>query len=122
MTPSDPALDEALSTTSARSPHRACFLLQVRPERLLEYVEVHQHVWDTMRAALTRCGWSRYSLFLRPRDGLVVGYFESDDVTAAMEAMSAQDVDRAWQAEMSPYFTAPDGGTPELLSQYFYLP
>lgn len=113
---------ESLASSSANSPQRACFLLHVRPERLDEYVEVHQHVWSEMTAALTATGWRHYSLFLRPSDGLVVGYFESDDVDAAMAAMDDEDVNTRWQAEMAPYFVQPDGGSAERLHQYFYLP
>ncbi|CED89931.1 MAG: L-rhamnose mutarotase [Actinomyces succiniciruminis] len=116
------ALTELLNTTTARSPHRCCFLLHVRPDRLTEYVEVHQHVWEEMRQALTRCGWRNYSLFLRPEDGLVVGYFESDDVDAAQAAMGDEEVNTRWQTEMAQYFVQPDGGTNEILPQYFYLP
>ncbi|WP_103063077.1 L-rhamnose mutarotase [Actinomyces qiguomingii] len=116
------ALAELLDTTSARSSRRCCFLLHVRPDRLTEYVEVHQHVWEEMRQALTRCGWRNYSLFLRPEDGLVVGYFESDDVDAAQAAMGDEEVNTRWQAEMAQYFVQPDGGTNEILPQYFYLP
>ena len=63
----------------------------------------------------------RYSLFLRPEDGLVVGYFESDDTAAAMRAMEDSDVNTRWQAEMAQYFVQPNGGTPEILAQYFHL-
>lgn len=119
--PIPPNLVTLLETTSARSPRRCCFLLHVRPERLSEYIEVHQHVWEEMRDALTRTGWRNYSLFLRPQDGMVVGYFEADDVEAAQEAMAAEEVNSRWQDEMAQYFVQPDGGTNEPLSQYFYL-
>ena len=92
-----------------------------RPERLAEYIAVHQHVWQDMRDALSNAGWRRYSLFLRPEDGLVVGYFESDDTAAAMRAMEDEDVNTRWQKEMAQYFVQPNGGTPEILAQYFYL-
>ena len=119
-TPAD-SLENLLSTTDARSRQRCCFLLQVRPERLTEYVEVHQRVWQEMREALHRTGWRNYSLFLRPEDGLVVGYFESDDVAAAMAAMEDEEVNTRWQAEMAQYFVQPNGGTSEILAQYFHL-
>ncbi|WP_433300287.1 L-rhamnose mutarotase [Actinoplanes sp. CA-030573] len=48
---------------------RYCFNLQVRPERLAEYVERHQAVWPEMQDALRATGWRNYSLFLRS-DGL----------------------------------------------------
>ena len=114
-------LTTLLDHTAQRSQQRCCFLLRVRPERLAEYIEVHQHVWQDMRDALSNAGWRRYSLFLRPEDGLVVGYFESDDTAAAMRAMEDSDVNTRWQAEMAQYFVQPNGGTPEILAQYFYL-
>ena len=118
-TPAD--LARLLETTPARSRQRCCFLLRVRPERLTEYVEVHQRVWEEMREALTRTGWRHYSLFLHPQDGLVVGYFESDDAVAAMAAMNNEEINTRWQAQMAQYFVQPSGGTPEILAQYFYL-
>ena len=114
-------LTTLLDHTAQRSQQRCCFLLRVRPERLAEYIEVHQHVWQDMRDALSNAGWRRYSLFLRPEDGLVVGYFESDDTAAAMRAMEDSDVNTRWQAEMAQYFVQPNGGTPEILAQYFHL-
>jgi len=114
-------LTTLLTHTAQRSRQRCCFLLRVRPERLTEYIEVHQHVWQDMRDALSNAGWRRYSLFLRPEDGIVVGYFESDDTPAAMRAMEDSDVNTRWQAEMAQYFVQPNGGTPEILAQYFHL-
>ena len=119
-TPAD-SLENLLNTTDARSRQRCCFLLRVRPERLTEYVEVHQRVWQEMREALHRTGWRNYSLFLRPEDGLVVGYFESDDVAAAMAAMEREEGNARWQAEMAQYFIQPDGGRAAVLPQYFHL-
>lgn len=111
-----------LDTTAARSPRRSCFLLRVRPEKLADYLEIHQRVWSEMLQALSDCGWHDYSLFVDPDTGLVVGYFESDDADAARRAMAATAVNTRWQAEMAQYFQQPDGGTDQILSQYFFLP
>ena len=62
---------------------RVCFLLQIRPERLAEYLRVHADVWPEMLEALSAAGWRNYLLFLRRSDGLVVGYLETDDFAAA---------------------------------------
>ncbi|MCT1776263.1 L-rhamnose mutarotase [Brachybacterium sp. p3-SID957] len=115
-----PDLDHQLRTSEARSPHRCCFLLHVRPERLPEYVQAHQHVWEEMRHALTEAGWRNYSLFLHREDGMVVGYFESDDVDAAHEAIARAEVSPRWEAAMEEYFTA-GGGQKVELEQYFHL-
>ena len=100
---------------------RYCFNLQVRPERLAEYVQRHQAVWPEMQAALRATGWRNYSLFLR-EDGLLIGYVEADDLEASQAAMAALDVNTRWQAEMAPFFagTSPTDGFP-LLTEVFHL-
>ena len=104
---------------------RVCFLLKVRPERLDEYKLRHEAVWPEMRQALSETGWHNYSLFLR-EDGLLVGYFETPDLQAALDGMAARDVNARWQAEMAPFFEGLDGRRPDegflQLEQVFYLP
>lgn len=87
---------------------RICFLLRVRPERLEEYRERHRDVWPEMRRALRETGWGNYSLFLAD-DGLLVGYLETPDWTAARRGMRAREVNARWQAEMAEFFTSLDG-------------
>jgi L-rhamnose mutarotase len=91
---------------------RYCFTLQVRPDRMDEYVERHRAVWPEMLDALAETGWRNYSLFLRD-DGLLVGYVEADDLTAAQAAMARTEVNARWQAEMAPFFTGINGGAPD---------
>ncbi|RSM36834.1 L-rhamnose mutarotase [Actinoplanes sp. ATCC 53533] len=100
---------------------RYCFNLQIRPDRLAEYVERHQAVWPEMQDALRATGWRNYSLFLRS-DGLLVGYVEADDLAASQAAMEALDVNTRWQSEMAEFFvgTSPDEGFP-LLTEVFHL-
>lgn len=116
-----PDIDSVLGATDQKSPSRCCFLLRVRTDRLAEYLDVHQRVWPEMRDALTESGWRNYSLFVQPGTGMVVGYFEADDVAAAQESMASLEVDSRWQATMAEYFVAPGGGSNEVLPQYFYL-
>lgn len=91
---------------------RYCFSLQVRPDRMTEYVEAHRAVWPEMLDALAETGWRNYSLFLRS-DGLLIGYVEADDLDAAQAAMDATDVNARWQAQMAPYFQDIDGRAPD---------
>jgi L-rhamnose mutarotase len=85
---------------------RVCFIMRVRPDRLEAYKERHRAVWPEMLDALRAAGWGNYSLFLRG-DGLLVGYFETDDYQRAQAAIDATDVNARWQAEMAPFFEAP---------------
>ena len=104
--------------------NRYCFCLQVKPDRLTEYVDRHRDVWPEMQAALRESGWHNYSLFLRD-DGLLIGYVEADDLEAAQKAMAATEVNTRWQAEMTEFFTGIEGRPPDesflLLPEIFHL-
>ena len=104
--------------------NRYCFCLQVKPDRLEEYVVRHRDVWPEMQAALRDSGWRNYSLFLRD-DGLLIGYVEAEDLEAAQKAMAATEVNARWQAEMTEFFTGIDGRPPDesflLLREIFHL-
>ena len=82
---------------------RVCFQLQVRPDRIEEYVERHRSVWPDMLAALASTGWTNYSLFLRD-DGLLIGYVETPSIEDAVAGMAALEVNARWQAEMAELF------------------
>ncbi|ASR38511.1 L-rhamnose 1-epimerase [Prauserella marina] len=102
---------------------RVCFLLKVKADMMDEYRRRHAEVWPDMLAALTETGWRNYSLFLAP-DGLLVGYFETDDLEAALEGMAVAEVNARWQAEMAPFFEDLDGKPDEgivPLSEVFHL-
>lgn len=103
---------------------RYCFCLQVRPDRMPEYVDRHRAVWPDMLAALRDTGWRNYSLFLRD-DGLLVGYVEADDLDAAQAAMARTEVNSRWQSEMAEFFTGLDGRPADeglvLLTEVFNL-
>lgn len=103
---------------------RVCFLLKVKQDRLAEYRKAHENVWPEMLDALSAAGWKNYSLFLRD-DGLLIGYFETDDLEQARARMAATDVNTRWQATMAPFFESLDGRRPdegfELVPSVFYL-
>ncbi|ABF43891.1 protein of unknown function DUF718 (plasmid) [Deinococcus geothermalis DSM 11300] len=114
-----------MSSAAAPLPfQRVCFLLQVRPDRLAEYRARHRQVWPEMLQALRDTGWHNYSLFLS-EDGLLVGYFETPDLQAALDSMQAREVNARWQAEMAPFFVGLAGQTPDegflRLEEVFHL-
>ena len=56
-----------------------------------------------MLAALSETGWHNYTLFMRP-DGLIFGYFETEDSFATAQAkMAAKDINIRWQQFMAPF-------------------
>lgn len=108
-----------------QSAQRVCFVFRLKPERVTEYVGAHEHVWPEMLAALRVAGWRNYSLFVRPEDGLVVGYLETDDFAAAQSGMAATEVNARWQAGMADFFQNSAGVLPDEamkpLTEYFHL-
>lgn len=88
--------------------NRVCFQLQVRPERLSEYRERHAAVWPSMLEAIAASGRRNYSLFLR-EDGLLIGYYETDDDAASQRSLEANPATAPWEAEMAEFFVSVDG-------------
>ena len=82
---------------------RVCFRLQVKTDRLEEYISRHQQVWPEMLEALAAAGWTNYSLFLDD-SGLLIGYFETPSLETAREQMRSAEVNGRWQAEMKEFF------------------
>jgi L-rhamnose mutarotase len=103
---------------------RVCFQLQVRADRLEEYKDRHRAVWPDMLAALAATGWRNYSLFLRG-DGLLIGYFETPSMDAALSGMEATEVNARWQAEMADFFDDLGSARPDTgflrLEEVFHL-
>lgn len=87
---------------------RVCFQLQVKPDRLALYRERHDPVWPEMLEAIERSGRRNYSLFLRD-DGLLIGYYETDDDAASQRSLELEPVTATWEAEMADFFEALDG-------------
>ena len=87
---------------------RVCFQLQVRHDRLDEYRTRHAAVRPSMLREIAASGRRNYSLFLRP-DGLLVGYFETDDLAASDAYLAASPTAAEWEAEMAPFFAGLDG-------------
>jgi L-rhamnose mutarotase len=103
---------------------RVCFQLQVKPDRIAEYVERHRAVWPDMLRAIRDAGRRDYSLFLR-EDGLLIGYYETDDDAASARALAADPRTAAWEGQAADLFEAlpgarPDQGAPQL-TEVFHL-
>ena len=102
---------------------RVCFLLQVRRDRVEEYLEAHE-VWPEMLDAMRNVGIRDYSMFVR-EDGLLVGVFEAEDPEESLRELGETEVSRRWQENMAPFFECGSGdlekGGPEWLEEYFYM-
>ena len=82
---------------------RVCFQLRVKPDHIDAYRKAHTAVWGDMLHALHATGWRNYSIFVSP-EGLVIGYFETEDLQANLDGMAATPVNARWQAAMTEHF------------------
>jgi len=82
---------------------RICFQLHVKDGHLDSYRASHAAVWPEMLEALDSTGWRNYSIFTRG-DGLVIGFFETDDLDASLRGMALTEVNARWQAAMADHF------------------
>lgn len=104
---------------------RVGFLLKVKREKMAEYIQHHERVWPEMLQALRESGWHNYSLFIR-EDGLLFGYFETEESLAAAQAqMAEREINTRWQEFMAPYFESPNNARPDEmfleLTEIFHL-
>lgn len=90
---------------------RVCFQLQVQPAVLDEYIARHSPVSPAMLREIAASGRRNYSIFVRP-DGLLIGYFEVDDLDASAAYLAASPIAADWEAQMAPYFDG-IGGRPD---------
>ncbi len=86
---------------------RVCFQLQVKPDHIDAYRAAHAAVWPDMLEALKSTGWNNYSIFMRP-DGLLIGYFETENLQASLDGMAQTEVNGRWQAAMAEQFDLDD--------------
>ena len=99
---------------------RVGFVLEVKPDRVDEYVEAHREVWPEMLDALKGAGIRNYTIF---RAGTrVFGYFETDDRQASERYLAEQPVCARWQDRMAEYLAARvDDAGPAPLAEIFRL-
>jgi L-rhamnose mutarotase len=87
---------------------RVCFTLRLRQDTIAEYVERHRAVPEEMLREIAASGRRNYSIHLGP-DGLLVGYYETDDDAAAQAYLAASPIAAAWEAESARFFADLDG-------------
>jgi L-rhamnose mutarotase len=93
---------------------RTAFVLSVRPDKIDDYVRAHREVWPEMLDALSSAGIRNYTIFRHGSE--MFGYFEADDLEAAGEYLSRQEVSARWQDAMAELLEqrVPDEGPPAL--------
>lgn len=77
---------------------RIAQIIQVRPEHVDRYIEVHSAVWPEVLAQIAKCNIRNYSIFLRRPENLLFAYFEyhGTDFAADAAKMAADPKTQEW--------------------------
>lgn len=78
---------------------RLAFTVQLKPERIQEYIEVHRAVWPSVLEAIRRAGVKRYSIFLRGTE--LFFYLEAENLQRMIEVLSADPEHQRWNREVT---------------------
>jgi L-rhamnose mutarotase len=78
---------------------RMGFVLNIRPDKVSEYVSAHENVWPRLLDSLRDAGIHNYSIFMHGHQAF--GYLESDDFESAWSKLAADDVNIEWQSAMA---------------------
>jgi L-rhamnose mutarotase len=71
-------------------------VIKLRPEKLEEYKELHEHVWPDVLKMIKECNIQNYSIYYK--DGFLFSYFEytGEDFQRDMERMAADPTTQKW--------------------------
>jgi L-rhamnose mutarotase len=71
-------------------------VIQLKPEKLAEYKDLHAHVWPEVLRMIRACNIRNYSIYYK--DGYLFSYFEytGEDLTADMQKMADDATTQAW--------------------------
>ena len=102
---------------------RRAFLLKLKPGMKDEYKKRHDNLWPEMEALLAGAGLHNYSIWYA--EGLLFGYFETEDAQKAYNILAKSPVNQRWDAFMDDIisFEVDDvTGNPKEMERMFYLP
>ena len=102
---------------------RKAFRLRIRAGKEEEYDREHRQVWPELLAKLKAAGISRYSIFRRDQDLVLVMDVENFD--AAWDQLAREPINLKWQEKMSAIFEPLAGLRPgerfPMMEEVFYL-
>ncbi|MDX2444873.1 MAG: L-rhamnose mutarotase [Bacteroidales bacterium] len=81
---------------SNQSIQRYGSVIRVKPEKLMEYKELHANPWPEINQMISVCNIRNYSIYYK--DGYLFSYFEyvGDDFKTDMQKMAADSLTREW--------------------------
>ena len=89
-------LSQNQALISNQSIQRYGSVIRVKPEKLMEYKELHANPWPEINHMISVCNIRNYSIYYK--DGYLFSYFEyvGDDFKTDMQKMAADSLTREW--------------------------
>ena len=81
---------------------RVAWSARLRPDRIDEYIAIHDDIWPDMLDMIKKAGVRNYSIYLHGTQ--VFGYYECDDPDTTKALQERAEVARRWGAVMAPLF------------------
>lgn len=106
---------------------RMGMVINIRPEKITEYKQLHSAVWPEVLAQIKRSNICKYSIFLREPENLLFGYMEyrGKDFEADMALMAENEKTQAWwkltDPCQKPMSSAKDNENWSEMTEVFYM-
>ena len=102
---------------------RVAFRLRIKAGKEEEYDAAHKNVWPALLAKLKEVGISKYSIFRREQDLVLI--MQVDDFDVAWRALDQDSTNLKWQEKMALLFEPVPGLKPDekfaMMKEVFYL-
>ena len=102
---------------------RKAFRLRIKAGKEKEYDEAHRQVWPELLAKLKEVGISKYSIFRRDQDLILV--MQVENFESAWSALANDQTNLKWQEKMSMFFEPMTGLRPgerfAMMEEVFYM-
>ena len=106
---------------------RMAMVIGLKPEKVVEYKDLHANVWPGVLGMITACNIRNYSIYLKEPENLLFGYWEyhGTDFEADAARMAADpETQRWWDVCMpcqEPLETRKEGEWWAMMDEVFHL-
>ena len=84
--------------------NRYCLVIELKPEHVGEYCDIHRHAWPEILQAIRDAGAKE--LLIWNYKSLSIVYYECDDLDALYAKLGRLEVTKRWNATVGPWFAA----------------
>ena len=81
---------------------RYLFVIEIKPEHLKGYIDIHKNPWPEVLKEIKNAGAKE--LLVWNYKNLSIVYYECEDIDKIYEYMGKTDVNKRWNAVVSPWF------------------